>query len=113
LIDGNNDLIPIDFDELAYGHYLLDIAVTFNEIEGLEDAEVLKEIFIENYQKNKPLENNSITQMFDFQLLANILYLNWLFAEANENLLKQTKYLKFGKTILGKIIHFKGKKKIK
>ena len=103
IITPQNAVSPIDFDEVAYGHYLLDIAITFNEIEDLED-ESLKENYCIGYKKYRPLSDNFDAYILDFQRIAGCIYLNWLLDEGNTDLLLNKKLLGYARTSLRKII---------
>jgi Ser/Thr protein kinase RdoA (MazF antagonist) len=100
-------LSPIDFDELAYGHYLLDMAITLNEIEDYDDAIFLKDNYLNAYLENRPISTNHYTYIVDFQRIASAIYLNWLLENGNEDLLENKKMWQFGRQALDKILDFK------
>lgn len=103
IITPQNEVMPIDFDEVAYGHYLLDIAITFNEIEDLEDNS-LKEDYCIGYQRYRPLPDNFDAYIFDFQRIAGCIYLNWFLDEGNTDLPLNKKLLAYARRALEKIL---------
>jgi Ser/Thr protein kinase RdoA (MazF antagonist) len=106
IINDEGELSPIDFDELAYGHYLLDIAITLNEIEDYDDAIFLKENYLNAYLQNRPINSNHYAYTVDFQRIASAIYLNWLLENGNEDLLENKKMWQFGRQALDKILAF-------
>jgi Ser/Thr protein kinase RdoA (MazF antagonist) len=74
---------PIDFDELAFGHYLTDIAIVLHDFGT--DKPKLNDKFLLHYQTIRPLPDNYDALMLDFQYIAPLLYLNWFYAKDNEH----------------------------
>ena len=103
IITPQNAVSPIDFDEVAYGHYLLDIGITFNEIEDLEDNS-LKEYYCIGYKKYRPLPDSFDTYILDFQRIAGCIYLNWFLDEGNKDLPLNKKLLVYARHSLKKIV---------
>lgn len=106
IITPQNAVSPIDFDEVAYGHYLLDIAITFNEIEDLED-ESLKEDYCIGYKKYRSLPDNFDTYIIDFQRIAGCIYLSWFLDEGNTDLPLNKNLLGYARRSLEKILSCK------
>ncbi len=84
-----NEAHPIDFDELAYGHFLTDIAIILHDFGT--DKPKLNAKFLEYYQSFRPLPENYEALMLDFQHIAPLLYLNWFYAKDNELVRKDEK----------------------
>lgn len=79
---GKEEAYPIDFDELAYGHFLTDIAIILHDFGT--DKPKLKDKFLQHYQMIRPLPENFDALMLDFQWIAPLLYLNWFYGKDNE-----------------------------
>jgi Ser/Thr protein kinase RdoA (MazF antagonist) len=79
---GKEEAHPIDFDELAYGHFLTDIAIVLHDFGT--DKPKLNDKFLLHYQSIRPLPDNYDVLMLDFQCIAPLLYLNWFYAKDNE-----------------------------
>lgn len=97
-------VIPIDFDELAYGYFCLDMAVVFDELEDYDGADVLKNTYLSGYQSVRNSQTNLLDDIAIFQRISACLYLNWLFAEANQELLLMPKYVDFAQKALARIL---------
>ena len=104
VIENGEDLLPIDFDEVAYGHYLLDIAITFNEIEELPNVLYLKKNYCIGYEKYRPLPTDFEAIVLKFQQIAGCIYLNWFLAEGNEALLLDKKLMRYAQSSLQKVL---------
>jgi Ser/Thr protein kinase RdoA (MazF antagonist) len=104
LINADGNLSPIDFDEVAYGHFYLDIAVTLNEIDDLENPALLKAAFWQGYKKVIPVDDIFVTQTTDFQRIAGCLYLNWLLHEDNKKLLDNAKLRSYGQLSIAQVL---------
>ncbi|MDZ7877579.1 MAG: phosphotransferase [Saprospiraceae bacterium] len=104
VIQNGDDLSPIDFDEVAYGYYWLDIAITFNEIENKKESITLKRAYIKGYKKHRSLPKDFSDQIIDFQRMAHCIYLNWLLAEGNEELMKNEKLARYAEASLANIL---------
>ena len=104
VIENGEDLSPIDFDEVAYGHYLLDIAITFNEIEELPNVLYLKKNYCIGYEKYRPLPTDFEAIVLKFQQIAGCIYLNWFLAEGNEALLLDKKLMRYAQSSLQKVL---------
>jgi Ser/Thr protein kinase RdoA (MazF antagonist) len=111
VLEKGNALIPIDFDDLAYSHYLLDIGIVFNEIEIFLEkkdalqADDLKAYFVAGYTTFRVLPNDFKSQIIDFQRIASAIYLNWILNKGNEDLLNNEKLRGFTQSSLDKMVH--------
>ena len=106
ILINENKLSPIDFDETAYGHFLTDIAVTFNELEDYKNHKMLKKKYQIGYEKHRKLPENFVEIYPKFQVVAAALYLNWFCDEGNEDVRKNEKMKKYGKHVLKKMLKF-------
>ena len=106
VIENEDNLSPIDFDEVAYGHYLLDIAITFNEIDNLKNPVYLKKHYCIGYEKYRILPDNLETLMLNYQQIAACVYLNWFLEEGNKDLLLDKKLLRYGRVSLDKVLNY-------
>ena len=104
LVNEDGNLSPIDFDEVAYGHYLLDIAITFNEIEDLRNYAIFKKIYLMGYAKHRPVPDNFDAYILVFQRIAGCVYLNWFLDEGNTELLLDKKLLRYARHSLEKVL---------
>jgi Ser/Thr protein kinase RdoA (MazF antagonist) len=102
----DNILSPIDFDETAYGHFLTDIAVTFNEMELYKNHKMLKKYYEIGYKKHRKLPENFTEIYPKFQVVAAALYLNWFCDDGNEDVRKNSEMQKYGKKMLNKMLKF-------
>ncbi len=103
-VRNGREIIPIDFDELAYGHYLTDIAVLFIEFEDDEkNAQLWKENFKNGYQTQKKLPKNFDALILDFQQIASLLYLNWYYDEDNYEIRSDQSKTKYADAILQRL----------
>lgn len=100
LIDSAGNLAIIDFDEAGFGHYWLDIAVTFDEFHDYDDAEAMIEQFIDGYKTVRNMEFDS-QAIIMFRGLSAILYASWVFSPEND-WVTATK-LNYGKDALERI----------
>lgn len=73
---------PIDFDYLAYGHFLTDIAIVLHDF-GTNKPKLV-ENFLSHYQKKRALPHGFDAIMLDFKYITPLLYLNWFYAKDNE-----------------------------
>lgn len=106
MLINENKLSPIDFDEIAYGHFLTDIAVTFNELEGFKNHKMLKKNYQIGYEKYRNLSENFVEIYPKFQVVAAALYLNWFCDEGNEDVRENPEMQKYGKQVLKKMLKF-------
>ncbi len=106
MVVNENKLSPIDFDEIAYGHFLTDIAVTFNELEGYKNHKMLKKNYQIGYEKYRNLSENFVEIYPKFQVVAAALYLNWFCDEGNEDVRENPEMQKYGKQVLKKMLKF-------
>ena len=106
VIENEDDLFPIDFDEVAYGHYLLDIAITFNEIDELKNPVYLKKHYCIGYEEHRQLPDNLEALMLNYQQIAACVYLNWFLEEGNKDLLLDKKLLRYGRVSLDKVLNY-------
>lgn len=100
LIDSAGNLSVIDFDEAGFGHYWLDVAVTFDEFYDYDEADTMIEQFIDGYKTLRNMEFDSTTIKM-FRGLSATLYASWVFSPENE-WVTATK-LDYGKDALEKI----------
>ncbi len=88
-------LVPIDFDETAYGHYLLDLAVVCNEIQAIlppdEQQEGERALWAGYKAQNKHTPNHWSAYWPAFKKIGAALYLNWAFAPDNAAVLEVEK----------------------
>jgi Ser/Thr protein kinase RdoA (MazF antagonist) len=88
-------LVPIDFDETAYGHYLLDLAVVCNEIQAIlppdEQQEGERALWAGYKAQNKQIPNYWGAYWPAFKKIGAALYLNWAFAPDNAAVLEVEK----------------------
>ena len=100
LIDSAGNLAIIDFDEVGFGHYWLDVAVTFDEFHDYDEADTTIEQFIDGYKtvRNINFDSTTITM---FRGLSATLYASWVFSPEN-NWVTATK-LDYGKDALEQI----------
>jgi Ser/Thr protein kinase RdoA (MazF antagonist) len=88
-------LVPIDFDETAYGHYLLDLAVVCNEMRTilLSDAqhEGERALWAGYEAQCGHIPNHWRAYWPIFKKIGAALYLNWAFAPENAALLEAEK----------------------
>jgi Ser/Thr protein kinase RdoA (MazF antagonist) len=88
-------LVPIDFDETAYGHYLLDLAVVCNEIQAIlpsDEQQVGEHALWAGYKaQNKHIPNHWSAYWSEFKKIGAALYLNWAFAPDNAAVLEVEK----------------------
>ena len=106
MILNEKELSPIDFDEVAYGHFLTDIAVTFNEMESFRNHKTLKKYYQIGYEKHRKLPENSNEIISKFQAVAAALYLNWYCEEGNEDVRNKQDLKIYAKKMLGKMLKF-------
>ncbi|WP_019504870.1 phosphotransferase [Pleurocapsa sp. PCC 7319] len=83
LIDSTGQLAIIDFDEAGFGHYWLDIAVTFDEFYDYDEADTMIEQFINGYKAVRNIKFDSTTMKM-FRGLSATLYASWIFAPENK-----------------------------
>lgn len=102
LIDSEGNLSVIDFEEAGFGHYWLDVAVTFDEFYDYNEADTMIEQFIEGYTTVRNVKFDSTTIKM-FRGLSAILYASWVFSPEND-WVRATK-LDYGKDALEKIRH--------
>ena len=100
LIDSAGNLAIIDFDEAGFGHYWLDVAVTFDEFHDYDQAETMIEQFIDGYKTVRNMKFDSKTIIM-FRGLSATLYASWVFSPEN-NWVTATK-LDYGKDALEQI----------
>ena len=100
LINSAGNLAIIDFDEAGFGHYWLDVAVTFDEFHDYGEADTMIEQFIDGYKTVRNMEFDSTTIKM-FRGLSATLYASWVFSPENE-WVKATK-LDYGKDALEQI----------
>ena len=88
-------LIPIDFDETAYGHYLLDLAVVCNEIQSILPSDKQQEgeraLWAGYKAQNKHIPNHWNAYWPAFKKVGAALYLNWAFVPDNAAVLEVEK----------------------
>jgi Ser/Thr protein kinase RdoA (MazF antagonist) len=99
-------LTPIDFDELAYGHYLTDLAVVCNEIRlnrPVSGTDTCEKALLHGYQKHRKLPEDLEDALEKFKLTALTLYLNWLFLPENKTILREKGKQKFVLDIISHI----------
>jgi Ser/Thr protein kinase RdoA (MazF antagonist) len=88
-------LVPIDFDETAYGHYLLDLAVVCNEIQAIlpsDEQQAGERALWAGYNaQNKHMPNHWSAYWPTFKKIGAALYLNWAFAPDNAAVLEVEK----------------------
>ncbi|MGD1921964.1 MAG: phosphotransferase enzyme family protein [Pleurocapsa sp.] len=100
LIDSAGNLAIIDFDEAGFGHYWLDIAVTFDEFYDYDKADTMIEQFIDGYKTVRNIKFDSKTIVM-FRGLSATFYASWVFSPKN-NWVTATK-LDYGKDALERI----------
>lgn len=83
LIDSAGNLAIIDFDEAGFGHYWLDIAVTFDEFYDYDEADTAIEQFIDGYKTVRNIKFDSQTIVM-FRGLSATLYGSWVFSPEND-----------------------------
>lgn len=101
-----NELTPIDFDELAYGHYLTDLAVVCNEIKlnsPIAGIDTCEKALLHGYQKHRKLPKDLVGTLEKFKLTALTLYLNWLLLPENKMILAEKSKQKFVLDIISHI----------
>lgn len=106
MILNENELSPIDFDEVAYGHFLTDIAVTFNEMGSLHNHKTLKKYYQIGYKKHRKLPENFVEIILKFQVVSAALYLNWYCEEGNEDVRQKQNLKIYAKKMMSKILKF-------
>lgn len=88
-------LVPIDFDETAYGHYFLDLAVVCNEIQAIlppdEQQEGERALWAGYKAQNKHIPSHWSAYWPAFKKIGAALYLNWAFAPDNAAVLEVEK----------------------
>ncbi|MEY4905401.1 MAG: hypothetical protein RLZZ292_3216, partial [Bacteroidota bacterium] len=99
-------LIPIDFDEMAYGHYLTDIAVVFAEIDHFSSkrAAILKKALLRGYEAHRALPTTFLDDFLYFEYVAAALYLNWACHPNHSTILEQPPKRHFAEIALKKLI---------
>ena len=100
LLDSTGNLAIIDFDEAGFGHYWLDVAVTFDEFYDYDEADTMIEQFIDGYKTVRNMKFDSKTIVM-FRGLSATLYASWVFSPEN-NWVTATK-LDYGKDALERI----------
>ncbi|MEM8721632.1 MAG: phosphotransferase [Cyanobacteria bacterium P01_G01_bin.39] len=100
LLDSKGNLAIIDFDEVGFAHYLLDVAVIFDEFDDYDEADTMIEQFVEGYRTVRNMKFDSKTIVM-FRGLSATLYASWVFSPEN-NWVKATK-LDYGKDALERI----------
>lgn len=100
LLDSTGNLAIIDFDEAGFGHYWLDVAVTFDEFYDYDEADTMIEQFVDGYKTVRDMEFDSKTIVM-FRGLSATLYASWVFSPEN-NWVTATK-LDYGKDALERI----------
>ncbi len=101
-----NALTPIDFDELAYGHYLTDLAVVCNEIRlhrPVAGIDTCEKALLHGYLKYRKLPEDLENTLGKFKLTALTLYLNWLLLPENKMILAEKSKQKFVLDIISHI----------
>jgi Ser/Thr protein kinase RdoA (MazF antagonist) len=68
----------IDFDDCGYGHYLYDIAVTFFNIDGHDNASSLKESFLSGYRSLRSLSKEHEVYLEVFMNLRELQMMLWV-----------------------------------
>lgn len=106
MILNEKELSPIDFDEVAYGHFLTDIAVTFNEMESFGNHKMLKKYYQIGYKKHRKLPENFNEIIPKFQVVAAALYLNWYCEDGNEDVRNKQDLKIYAKKVLSKMLKF-------
>jgi Ser/Thr protein kinase RdoA (MazF antagonist) len=106
LQQGNN-VIPIDFDEMAYGHYLTDIAVIFAEIDHFssKQAAMLKKALLKGYGIHRTLPTTFSIDFLHFEYVAAALYLNWACHPNHSTILAHPQKRRFAEIALKKLIN--------
>lgn len=89
-LQNNGELIPLDFDYTAYGHYLTDLAVVFHDIGRVVPAGAARTAcrrgLLEGYGGFKNAIAGEVWSAF--QKVALALYLNWSLDPGNASLLE-------------------------
>ncbi len=100
-------LVPIDFDEMAYGHYLTDIAVVFAEIDDFSSkrAAILKKALLKGYVAHRVLPTYFLDDFLYFENVAAALYLNWTCDPNHSMVLEHPKKRRYAEITLKKLIH--------
>jgi Ser/Thr protein kinase RdoA (MazF antagonist) len=68
----------IDFDDCGWGDYLYDVAVTLWELEEREQYPKLRDAFLEEYARHRPLPANHDAHLRALFLLRRIQILTWI-----------------------------------
>ena len=88
-------LVPIDFDETAYGHYLLDLAVVCNDIQAIlppDEQQEGERALWEGYKAQcGQIPHHWGAYWPAFKKIGAALYLNWAFAPDNAAVLEVKK----------------------
>lgn len=95
-------LAVIDWDDLAFGHFLLDIAVIFAQFEGFsfQKKELLRTSFLAGYESVRPLPRGWQTDILATADFARLLFASWVFAPENGFLRANPKTIGQGRAAL-------------
>lgn len=95
-------LVVIDWDDLAFGHFLLDIAVIFAQFEAfsIQKKELLRTSFLAGYESARPLPTGWKTDFWVAENFARLLFASWVFAPENGFARSDLAILKLGRAAL-------------
>jgi Ser/Thr protein kinase RdoA (MazF antagonist) len=94
----NQTLAIIDWDELAFGPFLLDLAIIFKDLQQFapEKRFVFENIFLKNYQINAPRGADALPNFKTAIDLANLITASWFFNPENVFIRQNKNYLSIG-----------------
>lgn len=95
-------LVVIDWDDLAFGHFLLDIAVIFAEFEEFpfQKKELLRTSFLAGYESVRPLPVGWQTDFLAAADFARLLFASWVFAPENGFLRANLPIIEQGRAVM-------------
>lgn len=71
------ELALIDFDDLAYGWHMYELASALINYRSAADFEALGEALLEGYRKHRPLEQRDVEMLSAFVLIRGMATLGW------------------------------------
>ena len=77
LVRSDGSVAPIDFDDLAFGYFLYDLAVPLSELVGQERFPAVRDALLAGYERFRPLSDEERSLLPMFILIRVLAQIGW------------------------------------